>query len=72
VRVTPGEIKTRHGFHGFHGFVKIFSIQYRGAFMTEPWASALHYLTATGLRPALLLNLRARSLQFKRIIRQVF
>jgi hypothetical protein len=40
--------------------------------MTEPWASALHYLTATGLRPALLLNLRARSLQFKRIIRQVF
>jgi hypothetical protein len=32
----------------------------------------LHYLTATGLRLALLLNFGTRSLQFKRIIRQAF
>ena len=35
-------------------------------------AKALHYLTATGLRLALLLNFGTRPLQFKRLIRQAF
>jgi GxxExxY protein len=39
------------------------------ALNAEHQAQALHYLTATGLRLALLLNFGATSLQFKRIIR---
>jgi GxxExxY protein len=39
------------------------------AFVPEHYAQALHYLAATGLRLALLLNFGAQSLQFKRIIR---
>ena len=35
----------------------------------EHYAKVLHYLTATGLRLALLINFGAQSLQFKRIIR---
>jgi hypothetical protein len=40
--------------------------------IAEHHAQALHYLTATGLRLALLLNFGAGSLQSKRIIRQAF
>jgi hypothetical protein len=40
--------------------------------IAEHHAQALHYLTATGLRLALLLNFGTRSVQFKRIIRQAF
>jgi GxxExxY protein len=39
------------------------------AFVPEHYAQAVHYLAATGLRLALLLNFGAQSLQFKRIIR---
>ena len=39
------------------------------ALIAEHQAQALHYLTATGLRLALLLNFGTQSLQFKRIIR---
>ena len=39
------------------------------ALIAEHYAQALHYKTATGLRPTLLLDFGARSLQFKRIIR---
>jgi GxxExxY protein len=39
------------------------------ALIAEHQAQALHYLTATGLRLAILLNFGASSLQFKRIIR---
>jgi GxxExxY protein len=42
------------------------------ALIAEPYAQALHYLTATGPWLALLLNFGTRSLQFKRIIRQAF
>jgi hypothetical protein len=78
----------RHGFHGFHGFAKnsrsctgadflvdgkiIVEIKATAAVIAEHYAHALHYLTATGLRLALLLNFGARPLQFKRIIRQAF
>ena len=50
----------------------IVEIKATAALMAEHWAQALHYLTATGLRLALLLNFGTRSLQFKRIIRQAF
>jgi len=46
----------------------ILEIKAAGALIPEHQAQALHYLTATGLRLALLLNFGARSLQFKRII----
>jgi len=39
------------------------------ALIAEHQAQVLHYLTATGLRLALLLNFGNKSLQFKRIIR---
>ena len=47
----------------------ILEIKATAALIAEHQAQALHYLTATGLRLALLLNFGARSLQFKRIIR---
>jgi len=47
----------------------ILEIKATAALIAEHYAQALHYLTATGLRLALLLNFGARSLQFKRIIR---
>jgi len=47
----------------------ILEIKATTALITEHYAQALHYLTATGLHLALLLNFGARSLQFKRIIR---
>jgi GxxExxY protein len=47
----------------------ILEIKATAALMAEHYPQALHYLTATGLRLALLLNFGARSLQFKRIIR---
>jgi GxxExxY protein len=46
----------------------ILEIKAAGALIDEHHAQALHYLTATGLRLALLLNFGAKSLQFKRII----
>ncbi len=46
----------------------ILGIKATAALMAEHSAQALHYLTATGLRLALLLNFGAKSLQFKRII----
>ena len=47
----------------------ILEIKATAALIAEHHAQALHYLTATGLRLALLLNFGARSLQFKGIIR---
>jgi GxxExxY protein len=47
-------------------------IKATAALIAEHDAHALHYLTATRLRLALLLNFGARSLQFKRIIHQAF
>jgi GxxExxY protein len=47
----------------------ILEIKATAALIAEHHAQALHYLTATGLRLALLLNFGTRSLQFKRIIR---
>ena len=47
----------------------ILEIRTTSAVIAEHHAQALHYLTATGLRLALLLNFGTRSLQFKRIIR---
>ena len=50
----------------------ILEIKATAALMAEHYGQALHYLTATRLRLALLLNFGARSLQFKGIIRQAF
>ena len=50
----------------------ILEIKATAALIAEHPVQALHYLTATGLRLALLLNFGARSLQFKRITRQAF
>ena len=47
----------------------ILEIKATTALIPEHYAQVLHYLTATGLRLALLLNFGTRSLQFKRIIR---
>ena len=47
----------------------ILEIKATTAIIAEHHAQALHYLAATGLRLALLLNFGARSLQFKRVIR---
>jgi GxxExxY protein len=47
----------------------ILEIKATAALIPEHYAQALHYLAATRLRLALLLNFGARSLQFKRIIR---
>jgi GxxExxY protein len=47
----------------------ILEIKATNFLISEYHAQALHYLAATGLRLALLLNFGARSLQFKRIIR---
>ena len=47
----------------------ILEIKATTAFIPEYHAQVLHYLTATGLRLALLFNFGAKSLQFKRIIR---
>jgi len=47
----------------------ILEIKATAALIAEHQAQVLHYLTATGIRLALLLNFGARSLQFKRIIR---
>jgi GxxExxY protein len=46
----------------------ILKIKATSALIAEHYAQALHYLTATGLRLALLFNFGAKSLQFKRII----
>jgi GxxExxY protein len=50
----------------------IVAIKATSTLIAEHYAQALHYLTTTGLRLALLLNFGIRSLQFKRIIRQAF
>ena len=50
----------------------ILEIKATAALIAEHQAQALHYLTATGLRLALLFNFGTSSLQFKRIIRQAF
>jgi GxxExxY protein len=50
----------------------ILEIEATTAIIAEHQAQALHYLTATGLRLALLINFGTRSLRFKRIIRQAF
>ena len=47
----------------------IIEIKATAFLIAEHCAQALHYLTATGVRLALLLNFGARSLQLKRIIR---
>ncbi len=47
----------------------ILEIKATAALIAGHYAQALHYLTATGLRLALLLNFGGSSLQFKRIIR---
>jgi GxxExxY protein len=47
----------------------ILEIKATNALVSEHYAQTLHYLAATGLRLALLLNFGASSLQFKRIIR---
>jgi GxxExxY protein len=47
----------------------ILEIKATGAIIAEHYAQTLHYLTATGLRLALLLNFGTKSLEFKRIIR---
>jgi len=47
----------------------ILEIKAAAALNAEHYAQVLHYLTATGLRLALLLNFGSRSLQVKRIIR---
>jgi GxxExxY protein len=47
----------------------ILEIKATNALIAEHYAQVLHYLTATGLRLALLLNFGGRSLQFKRVIR---
>ncbi len=47
----------------------ILEIKATNALIAEHYAQALHYLNATGLWLALLLNFGTRSLQFKRIIR---
>ena len=47
----------------------ILEIKATAALIEEHHAQALHYLTATGLRLALLLKFGTRPLQFKRIIR---
>jgi GxxExxY protein len=47
----------------------ILEIKAASALVPDHCAQALHYLAATGLRLALLLNFGAKSLQFKRIIR---
>jgi GxxExxY protein len=47
----------------------ILEIKATAALIAEHLAPALHYLTATELRLALLLNFGTKSLQFKRIIR---
>ena len=47
----------------------ILEIKATTALIPEYHAQVLHYLTATGLRLALLLNFGTKSLQFKRIIR---
>ena len=47
----------------------ILEIKATTALVSEHYAQALHYLAATGLRLALLLNFGAKSLEFKRIIR---
>jgi GxxExxY protein len=46
----------------------ILEIKATTALIEEHHAQVLHYLAATGLRLALLLNFGAKSLQFKRII----
>jgi GxxExxY protein len=50
----------------------ILEIKATAAIIAEHHAQALHYLTATGLRLALVINFGTRSLQFKRIIRYAF
>jgi GxxExxY protein len=50
----------------------ILEIKATTALIAEHYAQALHYLTATGRRLALLLNFGTRSLQLKRIIRWLF
>jgi GxxExxY protein len=47
----------------------ILEIKAVSALIPEHYAQIVHYLTATGLRLALLLNFKAPSLQYKRIIR---
>ena len=47
----------------------ILEIKATTALIPEHYAQALHYLAATGLRLALLLNFGTQSLQFKRVIR---
>jgi GxxExxY protein len=47
----------------------ILEIKATTALVSEHYALALHYLAATGLRLALLLNFGSQSLQFKRVIR---
>jgi len=47
----------------------VLEIKAASALLPEHQAQALHYLTATGLHLALLLNFGTKSLQFKRIIR---
>ena len=47
----------------------ILEIKAASALIPEHYAQAVHYLAATGLRLALLLNFGAKSLEFKRIIR---
>jgi len=50
----------------------VLEIKATTALIADQQAQALHHLTATGLRLALLLNFGASSLQFKRTIRQDF
>ncbi len=47
----------------------ILEIKATNTLVAEHYAQALHYLNATGLRLALLLNFGTRSLQYKRVIR---
>ncbi len=47
----------------------ILEIKATDALIPEHYTQALHYLKATGIRLALLLNFGTSSLQFKRIIR---
>ncbi len=47
----------------------ILEIKAATSLIPEHHAQVLHYLTATGLRLALLLNFGAKSLQFRRVIK---
>jgi hypothetical protein len=85
VRVAPGEIKTKTPrISRISPICRKTLVKYWGrrldtieakataALIAERYAQVPHYLTATGLRLALLLNIGVRSLQFKRIIRRAY